>query len=205
MKTAKLFLIIFSFTPAMVMAQVNRAGNETQEMNPTSVDQDFVVPNEVKTDFETRYPESEVTNLNADRDKYSIEYKNGGKNYVSYYDHSNNWVETHQKMNYKDLPSSAKNTFMGTQYKDYRVDNVNRIENKNGKEFYQLSIQDAGTSRNLYFDTDGALIDEMNNESPDSNRDLSPGKPGSSGVGERNRILNEPNQIESPVDRTRSR
>lgn len=205
MKTIKRLLLVCAFAPTIAMAQVNKTEHISTDMQATQVDEDFAVPQEVKMDFEARYPESEVTNLDATRDRYSIDYTKDNKEYTSYYDTRNNWMETHQSMSYNNLPANAKSAFMGTEYKDSPVESVNLVENQDGNQYYQLTVQQSGASRNLYINTNGKVINKVNSNSPRSSYEVSPGKPGSSEAGDRNRVLNEPNRIENTIDQPRSR
>lgn len=205
MKTLNRILILSCFAPTMLFAQVDRTEHDSQRNLENVVSDDgYTVPDEIRKDFESRYPDSEVTNLTTSENRYTIEYEKDGKLYTSFYDSQNNWIETHEHISYNDLSSEAKNSFIGTQYKDSKVDEVSIVSNGNDKEFYQLNIEQNGTPRNLYISEDGTLMDGKSNPSPTS-YDTHPGKPGSGELGDRNRILNEPNRIDNRIQNSSNR
>ena len=204
MKALKRFLLLSCFAPALVFAQVDRTEHDSKTLENTVSDDGYTVPDEVRMDFESRYPDSEVTNLHSSGDKYTIDYNRDGKNYTSYYDSQSKWIETHEHISYNDLSSEVKNSFMGTQYKDSRVDEVSLVSNGNDKKFYQLNVEQNGTPRNLYISEDGNVMDGKDDYEP-STDNAHPGKPGSNEAGDRNRILNEPNRIDNRIQNSNNR
>lgn len=169
MKALKRILIFSCLAPTMVFAQVDEGMEQTKQANSLEnivSDDGYTVPPQVQMDFEKRYPNSEVTNLFTSEELYTIEFDRNGKHYTTFYDTQNNWVKTNEEIAYDELPQQAKRSFMGTPYSDYSVDEVNIVRRGNEPEYYQLSIQNKGTSRNLYFDSEGTLMDELNDESP---------------------------------------
>ena len=175
LKTILILLCSFSFSTAF--AQNDRADDKAH-INPSDkivYEEGYEVPEEVQRDFDRRNPNTEISNLSTTEDGYTIGYKKDGKEYISKYDSQNNWIQTSKRMDFEELPSEAQSNFMGTQYANYSVDRVERV-NKGDREFYQLNIENAGTSRNVYMDTNGNLLDNLNNDSPDT--DGSPGTPG---------------------------
>lgn len=170
MKTIKHLLLLACFAPAFMYAQVDRTEHDSQNLETMVSDDGYTVPDAVRLDFEERYPNSEVTNLFTSEEKYTIEFEKDGKTYTTFYDTQNHWLKTHEHMDYANLPEQAKKSFMGTPYSDYKVDQVSKVQNGNNEIYYEMSIQNKGTSRNLYLDSEGTLMDELNQESPQTYR-----------------------------------
>jgi hypothetical protein len=109
----------------------------------------FVVPDEIRADFETKYPnvanvtwssyDPNVVILNdwelagwqvLDANDYAVRFNMDNEDYYAWYDSEGTWIGTaYVVRDYNTLPASVNNT-LRTQYPSYSISHVNR-------EFYK--------------------------------------------------------------------
>lgn len=170
MKTMKTLLLILCSSLATGLYSQDNNTAQIHPANKMVSEKSYAVPQEVQADFDARYPGTEISSLETSKAGYKIGFTKNDKNYYTTYDLYNNWISTSEEITYEELPDEAKNSFMGTSYANYQVNEVNKVSNGEKPTYYQMNIENAGTTRNLYFSEDGTLLDELNQESPSSTR-----------------------------------
>jgi hypothetical protein len=76
------------------------------------------------------------------------------------------WQMTETDIRYVDLPAAVKTAFEASEYSDWRVDDVDRLDNPGTETLYVIDVEDAGTERDLYYSADGILIKNVIDDLP---------------------------------------
>ena len=93
---------------------------------------------------------------------YQAEYTENGKKYFDMFNPEGRYIETKEIMPWEKAPQSLKEGFNKTEYKYWDVVESYRITNENNNLYYriQVSNDEDGTDKTIYFDEDGTLEDK---------------------------------------------
>lgn len=175
MKTIKTFvLILCSSLTTGLYAQESHDSNAAK-IHPAnkivmSTTDGYTIPPEVQSDFDSRFPNTEINSLQNTDNGYEIGFIKNNKNYSTFYDSQNNWISSSEEINYDELPALAKNSFKGSNFSNYKVKKVKKVQKKDTPVYYEMNLENAGTSRNLYFDEAGSLLEDWTETTSKSNK-----------------------------------
>jgi hypothetical protein len=79
------------------------------------------------------------------------------------------WRMTETDIRYADLPDAVKTAFEASEYAEWRVDDVDRLDNPETETLYVIDVENAGTERDLYYSADGILIKNIVDDLPGGN------------------------------------
>lgn len=117
------------------------------------------VPTAAKDAFNSKYPNAtDVDWEKKDKDGktlYIAEYKIGKTEYYAVYDASGKLMKHKTTIMESELPNAVKSTIKN-QYKDYKVDDVYRVE-KDGKTFYMVEL-DGKVDKKVAISADGVVM-----------------------------------------------
>ncbi|MDL2255448.1 PepSY-like domain-containing protein [Parabacteroides sp. OttesenSCG-928-G06] len=86
------------------------------------------------------------------------EFHYNGKESEAWFDEGANWLLTETDLRYNDLPAAVQNGFKATEYANWRVDDVDKIERMETETVYVIEVEKGKQEYDLYFNEEGTLI-----------------------------------------------
>jgi len=113
------------------------------------------VPSVVLNTFQSKFPNAVDIEWEMEGDLYKVEFEIGKFDHDVFIDKSGN-VKRHKEAILKsDLPAAIKEK-LKSQFKDYRVEDVDRIESE-GQVTYKVDLDGNRGDRKVYFAPDGTV------------------------------------------------
>ena len=79
----------------------------------------------------------------------------------AWFDNSGIWYMTETDILFNELPDAVKTAFAASQYAEWRVDDVDKVERNNMDDIFIIEVENDNTEMGLYFSADGILVKEM--------------------------------------------
>lgn len=130
----------------------------------TSCDSDdndkYMPENAVITAFNLKYPDAQRTSWESKGGYEKAEFYIGSYETEAWFDRIGNWVMTETDIPYSDLPQAVKTCFEASQYVNWEVDDVDKIERFDAATIYIIEVEKGETDIDLYYAEDGTFIKE---------------------------------------------
>ena len=144
MKYLALILVIAGFVPAAT-------GQDIQQSE---------VPSLVLNTFQSKFPNATDIDWEREADLYKVEFEIGKRDHDLWIDKNGNITKHKEEVTKTDLPA-AINQKLQSDFKEYRIDDVDKIET-NGKVFFLVDLDSNSGDKEVLFSPDGAVQQGLN-------------------------------------------
>lgn len=114
------------------------------------------VPSVVLNAFQSGYPNALDVEWEKKGQIYSVEYEIGKTDHKAWFDQSGKIVKHEEEIGKTELPDAVKQT-VNEQFKDYRIDDAEKIE-KDGKAYYKIELDGPMGDRTIFTGASGKTI-----------------------------------------------
>lgn len=131
------------------------------------------VPEKVLVTVEEMFPNMTVVEWEKYRGYYVAEFRKQGTEIYAWFSGDGAWRMTEKDLgrSLMNLPEAVRETFLGTQYAAWEVDDIDLYERPD-LTFYLVEVETNGQKdRDLYFASDGSLL---KNEADNYGREITP-------------------------------
>lgn len=118
------------------------------------------VPQNVKSTLVKLFPKVNASDVKwkLDKGNYKAEF-NSSKEYDVFIDKSGKWVATEIEIKHSELPKEVKQSLASGEYKDWKVTEIEQVENTEYKVLYELNVvKDGEPEYEITYDPAGKLI-----------------------------------------------
>lgn len=128
-----------------------------------SCDKDDKFPNgSIHETFDAMFPNAKNIEWEFEHGYYNAEFRENGYEKEAWFNSEGTWFMT--KTDYgRNMPEVIKAAFNNTEYKNWRVDDIDFIEQFNKEPFYIMEVEKNDIDKYLFFNTAGELVEENNN------------------------------------------
>lgn len=118
------------------------------------------VPSAVKTALQSKFKDVTDVEWEIDNDQYKAEFKVGKRGHDVWIDKSGNITKLKQDFPKSQLPAAILDKIK-TDFKDYAIDDADKIETE-GKVFYKVDLESkTGEDREVWFTPDGKIQERV--------------------------------------------
>ena len=130
------------------------------------------VSRQLQEAFESRYPGA--TNVNwsakgqymvADFSLATTRATASSSDHSAWFDNGGLWYMTETDIRFEQLPEAVKTAFQNSEYKDWRVDDVDKLEREGVETVYVIEVEGVENDRqveyDLYYSPDGVLTKKV--------------------------------------------
>ncbi len=112
----------------------------------------------VEVAFKTMY--TEVTHVEWEKkgNYWVADFWKDGKEMEAWFTMDGQWYQTETDITFAELPETVKASFTSGNYKDWRVDDVDKFEHRDTGTFYVLDVEKGNQDYDLYYSPDGTMI-----------------------------------------------
>ncbi|MDR0365172.1 MAG: PepSY-like domain-containing protein [Bacteroidales bacterium] len=107
--------------------------------------------------FQKMYPNAKYVEWERERGYYVAEFRDSGYEKEAWFDKDYNWVLTKTEYERK-APNIIKEAIAQTEYRDWRIDDVDFIETRDNGSFYIVEVEKGEREVDLYFSGTGEFI-----------------------------------------------
>ncbi|WP_455629107.1 PepSY-like domain-containing protein [Parabacteroides chinchillae] len=131
-----------------------------------------------QTAFTTQYPSAKSVGWEKRNTYLVADFKQDNKDTEAWYDNNGVWYMTETDIPFDALPSAVKTSFQQSEYKNWKVDDVDMIERKDMETVYVIEVEEGNTETDLYYSPDGILIKAVADvDTDDDYEDFIPAQP----------------------------
>lgn len=113
------------------------------------------VPSLVLNAFQSKYSNATDVEWEKQGDLYKVEFEIGNRDHDLWVDKNGNIKKHKEEVTKTELPEAVVKK-LKTDFRDYRVDDVDRIET-NGKVYFQIDLDSFTGDREVLFLADGSI------------------------------------------------
>lgn len=123
-------------------------------------DDDSVTPNAaVVKAFSEKYPEATRIEWENENSYAKVEFIHEQLSLTAWFSQSGQWHMTKTEYRSLDrLPEAVRKAFSESEYANWIVDDIDRLERLDGETLYIIEVKNAGQEYDLYYSADGILI-----------------------------------------------
>lgn len=126
-------------------------------------DDDNYSPDLVITDaFHQMYPGATHIEWERKGEYYVVEFRHDGKEKDSWFDANGTWLLTETDIPVSQLPQVIKDNIATTEYRDWRIEDVDYIERKDMDPVYVVEMERGDTDIDLVYSEEGVLLKVVN-------------------------------------------
>lgn len=129
-------------------------------------DDDRYTPgNEVVKEFQTKYPQAKKVSWETKAGYNVADFFNGDYETEAWFNEQGLWVMTETDIPYAALPAAVKQSFESSLYKNWHVDDVDKLERRDTDgPIYIIEVEQGETDVDLYYSETGTLIKEIKDQ-----------------------------------------
>ncbi len=120
------------------------------------------LPASVKDFITTNYPGARIIEYEIERGNLEVDIidENKGKEVV--FNNKNEWIYTQYDVIRSEVPQKVMDALAASQYKDYRIDDIDCYETKTPKtpSYYRFELESGNTEVKINIDTDGNITNK---------------------------------------------
>jgi uncharacterized membrane protein YkoI len=118
------------------------------------------VPDKVSSALTQKYPDLRSGDIEWEKkgSHYKAEFTKDGQDYEVKFDNTGNWVSTEIELTEKDLPEKVRNGLNKSEYKSWKVKDVEKKEKPQGKTLYRIEVEKGEQEYDVYFDPEGTIV-----------------------------------------------
>lgn len=139
-------------------------------------DDGIKVDQKVETAFNVKYPGASRVSWERKSGYLVASFTQDNTRTEGWFDADGQWYMTESDIPFSSLPQTVKTAFGTSQYKDGRVDDVDKIERLGAEIVYVIEVDAPGGDVDLYYSSDGILIKVIFDDRDDDAGDHVPGK-----------------------------
>lgn len=106
----------------------------------------------------SKYPTAERVEWKMKHDHYVADFYLDGIEREAWISTTGEWVMTESDILFKDLPAAVQTAFQATEYKDWKIDDVDMLERVDMEPVYVIEVEQGNREFDLYYAADGSLI-----------------------------------------------
>ena len=130
-------------------------------------DNKFIPESAVTQAFDIKYPDASRVHWENESGYSKADFHTEGYEAEAWFDRQGNWLLTETDLTYDRLPAAIRSSFESSEYANWRVDDVDKIERPDTETIYVLDIERGEAEMNLHYSEDGYLINERTDGSQD--------------------------------------
>ena len=120
----------------------------------------FTVPKHAKTDFAQRFKNASDVKWTNNVSYCIAKFKENGEAATAYYHLDGYWDYTERMIDSSKVPSTVKESFSKSKYRDWSVKSLVYVENNKDINLYRYEVKKGIEKKYVFFDKDGKLIKE---------------------------------------------
>lgn len=125
-------------------------------------DNPYTPGEKVIKEFYAMYPQARNISWNAKTGYNVADFLDGDYQTEAWFTGQGTWVMTETDIPYAALPTAVKQHFEGSLYKDWRVDDVDKLERRDtDAPLYIIEVEQGQTDVDLYYSETGTFIKEV--------------------------------------------
>lgn len=125
--------------------------------------------NEVESAFVMMYNDVTRAEWEKKGEYWTVDFRKNNKEMEAWFNQAGEWFLTETDIRFDELPEAIKTAFRASEYKDWRIDDVDMIERKEMETSYVLEIEQGKQDCDLYYSPDGTLVKVVADGSTDNN------------------------------------
>ncbi len=123
---------------------------------------DDTLPNEsARKTFENMYPNAQRVEWEFEHGYYNVDFRHEGYEKEAWFSSSGEWIMTKTEFG-RNIPAIIADALNKTEYKNWKVDDVDYIEQREKEPFYIVEVEKGEIERYLWFSAAGELLEERN-------------------------------------------
>ena len=108
-----------------------------------------------------KYPNAQRVDWELQRDHYVPDFRDNNIEKEAWYNTKGEWVMTESDIPFEDLPQAIQTAFGESEYKDWRVDDVDMLERVEMETMYVIEVEKGKQEFDLFYAEDGILIKDI--------------------------------------------
>lgn len=133
-------------------------------------DDSYKPGDKVIKEFQTKYPQAKNVVWSTKAGYDVADFVEGGYETEAWFNKQGIWVMTETDIPYASLPAAVKQNFESSPYKDWRVDDVDKLERSDTDgPLYIIEIEQGETDIDLHYSETGTLIKEIKDQDNEEN------------------------------------
>ena len=150
----RFLLMVFLLASGIVMASCN---------NKQSYRPDAKIVNA----FNTKYPKASKIEWKEKKGYYVAKFYDNNTETEAWFDNAGKWVMTESDIRYNALPQAIRNDFERSMSKNWKRDDIDKIERAGMQPVYVIEIEKEGQDTDLYYNENGNLVKTLNDVKKD--------------------------------------
>ena len=151
----KIYLIICAVAVAVLPGCANKSKESCGQTCSEAVVKNL--PDKLQNIVSQKYPGAKVTDYEAKANGTEVEIRDKGIEKELWLDRDGQWVSTHWEISKRDIPAAIMDYLTTSAYADYKIDDVEVIENTQGI-FYNLELKSGNNEVSVTFDKDAQVV-----------------------------------------------
>ena len=148
-------LFLFSLL-ACCLAAFNSCSNDDDKFSPNKT---------VQNEFNTRYPNAKDVSWEWE-DGYAVaKFRQGNEYSEAWFTEAALWTMTDTDLKFPSLPQDVQDTYNGSYYADWKIDEITRLERIDTKMTYIIEVEDELGAVDLLYSASGILINAIPHQS----------------------------------------
>ena len=136
-------------------------------------DNDNYTPDEkIVNVLQEKYPNAQRVEWELKYDHYVADFYLEGIEREAWINAQGEWVMTESDIRYTDLPAEVQSVFQASEYKDWKIDDVDMLERVEMEPVYVIEVEQGKQEFDLHYAADGTLLKTV--EDTDNNNEHHP-------------------------------
>lgn len=125
------------------------------------------VPSEVKTAFQSKFPDAKKVEWEMEDGLYEAEFKMKGNEMSATFDSKGIWKETETEIKVKNLPKAVSN-MLANEFPGFEIDEACQVESAEHGSCYEVEIEKGDEEMEVLLKADGTILKkEMSKDESD--------------------------------------
>lgn len=108
--------------------------------------------------FQQKFPSASKVRWETKGEYQVAGFRNGDKQASAWFDGTGNWYMTETDVRFEELPEAVRTAFAGSEYADWKRDDVDRLEREGMETVYVVEVEKGQQEADLYYTSDGVLV-----------------------------------------------
>ena len=113
----------------------------------------------LQSSFKTMFPNAKSAEWESEGSYYVVEFKENRLEKEAWFDSEGVWWMTHTEYE-RNPPAVIRNAVQDTQYSDWRIEDVDFVEQRDYSPFYEVELEKGDVDIDLYYSESGELLEE---------------------------------------------
>lgn len=120
-------------------------------------DESITVPVELQNAFSSKYPNAANVKWESKSGYYIADFYDGYEA-SAWFTQDGKWKMTETDIPYDALPQAVKTSFETSEYKSWKIDDVDKLEREGFETVYVIEVENQNQEMDLYYSVNGELI-----------------------------------------------